>query len=336
MLRRSLALLSALSLGLAHAADLGSTKSYMLTRLEALKASTGRFVQASDAYYTLAKSVKFDYAALWKTQPAQTRAALNAARAAWKDASPRYEQIEGFFAGMEPFSGIDVIIDAADPGTKGDNTVLFDVKLPSGKVLRSPGALFNFTEAALWNLDPQYSALKVNLGASIGNALPNADVLKGGAQALDTQVGELLKLARGWQPSAPYVFTTLISNVPTTQDFLDIWKRSRFVQGSGSDVTEFAAISRLNDLRDNIGSWQAIYKGISPDVQAKDAALSAQVSRGLDDLHAYVARLIAQEQKRHFTPEQAEGIMGEAQNRATALTGKLTQAAALLNVKVEQ
>ena len=334
-------LTAVLALGLlaassARAADLAPTKTYMLSRLEALKVSSSKLVAAGDAYYALAKGAGFDYAQLWKTRPDRTRAALDAVRAAWKDASPRYEQIEGFFAGNEPFTSYDTIIDAADPGTTGDNTVKFDVRLPDGRVLHSPGALFNFTESALWDLNPNYRALKVNLGGQIGNALPDANVVKGGVAALDSQIAALLKVARGWQPSTPFVFTTLVSNLPTTGDFLDIWKNSRFVQGGGTKETEFAAISRLNDLRDNIGSWQAIYRGVSPDVKSKNAALDSQVTGGLTDLRAYVQRLIAQEQVRRFTPEQAEGIISEAQNRATALTGKLTQAAALLNVKVSQ
>ncbi len=328
--------LGLLSAGLAHAADLNATKAYMLTRLEALKASSAKLVAAGDAYYTLAKGANFNYAQLYKTRPAQTRAALDAARAAWKDASPRYEQIEGFFAGNAPFADHDAIIDAADPGTRGDNTVRFDVTLPNGRVLHSPGALFNLTEATLWGLNPSYSALEVNLGGPIGNALPDANVLKGSVAALDRQIGLLLQVARGWQPSTPYVFTTLVSNVPTTRDFLDVWRESRFVQGQGSRVGEFAAISRLNDLRDNISSWQAIYGGVSPDVRGKNAALDAQVSAGFTDLRAYVQRLIDQEARRRFTPEQAQGITEEAQNRATALAGKLTQAAALLDVKVSE
>ena len=320
----------------AAASDLGGTKTYLTARLGELKATTAKLVVASDAYYQLAKSANFDYARLWKTKPDQVKAAVSKARAAWRDASPRYERIEGFFAGQEPFNRLDLITDAANPGSGANGGVDHDVKLPSGKTLVKPGALFNLTEATLWGLNPAYTALKANLGGQdgLGNALPDANVLLGGARALDATIADFQQTARPWQPSASYVFNTLTANVPTTQDFLEVWRNSRFVTGGASKVQEFAAISRLNDLRDNIGSWQVIYAGVSPDVKVKDANLDAQVHAGLGDLRAYVEKLIDRERTRRFTPEQAESIQEEAQNRATAITGLLTQAAALLGVKV--
>lgn len=117
------------------------------------------------------------------------KAAVERTRAAWRDASPRYEQIEGFFAGQDPFDRLDLIIDAANPGVEGG--VDHDVKLPDGMVLKRPGALFNLTESALWGLNSKYTALKVNLGAKdgLGNALPDANVLKGGADVLHGTIG---------------------------------------------------------------------------------------------------------------------------------------------------
>lgn len=327
-------LLTLLLSSTALAADLSGTKTYLLGRLDALNTSTARLARASDAYYQLAKGANFDYARLWKTNPGGVKAAVEQTRAAWRDASPRYEQIEGFFAGQDPFDRLDLIIDAANPGTEGG--VDHDVKLPNGTVLKRPGALFNLTESALWGLNPRYTALKVNLGArdGLGNALPDANVLKGGVDALHAVVGQLRQTARTWQPSTAYVFSTLTANVPTTQDFLEVWRGSRFVTGGASQSQEFAAISRLNDLRDNIGSWQVIYAGVSPQVRGKNAALDAQVQGGLKDLRTYVERLITREQRQRFTPEQALMLQQEAQDRATAIAGPLTQAAALLGVKV--
>ena len=318
------------------AGDLSGTKTYMLTRLSALKASTARLVTASGSYYRMAKAADFDYARLWKSNPTEVKAAIENARLAWRDASPRYEQIEGFFAGQEPFSALDFMTDAANPGPASAGGADNNVKLPSGKVLVRPGALFNLTESALWGLNPAYVSLKVDLSApgGLGNALPDADVVLGGAQALDAAIGKFQALARSWQPDSTYVFNTLTANLPTTQDFLEIWRKSRFVSGSGSRVQEFAAISRLNDLRDNISSWQAIYAGVSPAVVGKNAALNTQIQSGMQGLHKYVETLIAREKTRHFTPEQARSVQDEAQNRATAVTGSVTQAAALMGIKV--
>jgi hypothetical protein len=43
---------------------------------------------------------------------------------------------------------------------------------------------------------------------------------------------------------------------------------------------------------------------------------------------------VAQEKVRRFSLEQAELVYKEADNRATAVTGKLVQAAALLGLRV--
>jgi hypothetical protein len=71
-------------------------------------------------------------------------------------------------------------------------------------------------------------------------------------------------------------------------------------------------------------------------VQSKNAALDKQISEGLSGLKGWTEKLLSQEAKRRFNPEQAELIYKEGDNRATAITGKIVQAAALLGVKVEQ
>ena len=67
---------------------------------------------------------------------------------------------------------------------------------------------------------------------------------------------------------------------------------------------------------------------------SKNPALNAQIRSGMQGLHRYVETLVAHEKTRHFTPEQARSVQDEAQNRATAVTGSVTQAAALLGIKV--
>ena len=52
---------------------------------------------------------------------------------------------------------------------------------------------------------------------------------------------------------------------------------------------------------------------------------------------AYVARLRGQERTgRRFTPEQADVLGRDAQERATAIAGQVTQAAARLKVRIVQ
>jgi hypothetical protein len=170
-----------------------------------------------------------------------------------------------------------------------------------------------------------------------GDHLPEANVLKAAAEKLDSLTGELITTAKTWQPTQQDVFGALAANVPTAAPvFLDRWKTSRFVLGDKSTKRDFVVISSLSDLVGNIASWQKLYGGVAPLVHGKNAALDKQISEGLSSLKVWTERLLTQESKRRFSPEQAELIYKEGDNRATAITGKIVQAAALLGVKVEQ
>lgn len=329
--------------GAAPSTDLSGVKTYLLGRLASQKAGTAQLRAAADRYYALASKVKFDYAALARTQATPVRAALQDARAGWGKASPLYEEVEGIVAGVDALSTFDLILDAGVSGAEGSEGVApIDLKLPGGGVLRKPGNLFGVNEASLWGLNPAFTA-KTRFDVAgdgtvgFGDVLPDARVLQAAAAELDRQTGLLIAAAGTWQPSQANVFGALIANVPTVGPvFFDGWKTSRFVLGGASKRGDFAAISRLNDLVGNVRSWEAMFAGLSPALKTKDAALEAQIRSGLADLRGYAQRLSAQERQRRFTPEQAEGLQTEGQNRATAITGQLTQAAALLGVKVGQ
>ena len=80
-----------------------------------------------------------------------------------------------------------------------------------------------------------------------------------------------------------------------------------------------------------------IYSGIRPSIAGVDTAQAAQTKRDLDALCAFVAKLRKQENAgRRFTPQQADMLGRQAQERATAIAGQVTQAAARLKVKIAQ
>ncbi|MDV6373449.1 imelysin family protein [Deinococcus arenicola] len=332
-----------LGLGLlpsAAAADLSGVKTYLGGKLDTQLAGTRALSAAADGYYALAKSANFDYKVLAKNP--QTRTALQAARAGWSKASPAYEDIEGIVAGVEALSAFDVILDAGTSAADGgEDVVPFDLKLPNGKTLAKPGNLFGVNEGTLWGTVGAYSsgvAFDVNGNGKMdfGDQLPDANVLKTAAAELNRQSLELQKAANAWKPSREDVFGALVGNVPTVGPvFFEDWKSSPFVIGSKSVRKDFVVISRMSDLSGNVSSWRAMYRGLSPDVKAKNAALDTQIQSGLNELALYVGKLVGREQSRRYTPEQAEQLQREAQNRATVITGRITQAAALLGVEVE-
>jgi hypothetical protein len=316
----------------------------LLTQVDSLNVSTDRLKAASDQYHELAKAVGYDYARLARERREEVVATLTEARDAWRAASPGYERMEGVVAGVPELAEYDVILDAGASGEEGgENVVPFDLQLPDGRTLPKPGNLFGVTESALWVTDPDFVAKGVRFDfdgdgrTELGDALPDANVLKGGVDALDRYAGELRESARKWEPTESDAFTALVTMVPTMTEYFDSWKNSRFVLGERSEQRDFVAISRLADIQDILSGLEVVYGGLSPKVSAQDPAQDGRISSGLRDLKGFVAGVHQQErQGKRFTPEEADQLGAEAQNRATAVTGTISQVAAQLGVEIEQ
>jgi hypothetical protein len=325
-------------------ADLGAIKTYLLDKITNLKTSSMNLKSAGDAYYQLAQAADFDYARLWANRPAETASALLDAKAAWMVASPLYEQIEGIVAGVPSLSEYDVILDAGasgedDPG----NAVPFDLTLPDGRVLPKPGNLFGVLETALWGTHPDYfiAAVEADLDANgtldFGEVLPDAHVLKGAADSMYLYVSELETSAQAWEPTESDAFTALVVMVPTMSEYFESWKNSRFVAGEASTQGDFVAISRLSDIQDILSSLQVVYAGVKPLILDLDPDQAVQIESDLDGLKEYVADVYRQERDgKQFTAEEADLLGAEAQNRATAIAGQISQVAAALNIAIEE
>jgi hypothetical protein len=330
--------------GQSTSAGLAEVKTYLVDKATRLDSEVDPLRTAADAYYNLAQATDFDYAKLWDTQREQTTKAVMDARAAWESASPEYERMEGIVAGVPSLARYDVILDAGASGAEGGESVVpFDLTLPDGRVLAKPGNLFGVVESTLWGTFADFAVPGVAADydgdgkAGFGETLPDANVLKSAAEAMDKYTGDLLKDARAWEPTAAEAFGALVANVPTVGDFFGSWKASRFVLGDASQQRDFAVISRLSDIVDNVSSWQAIYGGLSPMAQSVDAATDAQITEGLTNLKAFVAGLFAQEQDgKRFTPEEADGLSAQAEDRATAIVGQISQVAAQLKIDIQE
>jgi len=329
----------------AGSANLNSVKAYLVNKVGELTSATATFKQASDRYYALVQAGNFDYAMLWQTKRPEMTTAIQAARAAWVSASPLYEQMEGIVAGTPSLAQFDVDLDAGDSAaTGGENVVSFDLPLPDGKTLPKPGNIFGLTESILWGTfaDNASKDVQADLNgdgkADFGDAIPDANLLKGSVDLLDQKANELAKAAAAWQPTEAEAFGALVGNVPTVSDFFDSWKNSRFVQTDPSKASrDFVVVSRLSDIVDNITSWQTIYSGLSPLAVKADPATDEQIQQGLRDLKIYVSDIYSKEQLgKRYTPEEADLLSAEAQNRATAITGQITQVAALLKIDIRE
>ena len=323
--------------------DLSGIKTYLEGKSSELTASAKSLQEASDKYYQLADAAGFDYAGMWQNNPKEVSAALNDARAAWMAASPFYEQMEGIVAGTPSLAEYDVILDAGASGEEDpENAVPFDLTLPDGRVLPKPGNLFGVLESTLWGTYADYTTgieadLDGNGSVDFGEKLPDANVLKAGADALDQYSTELGAASSKWQPTESDAFTALVVMVPTMSEYFNSWKNSRFIMGEASEQRDFVVISRLADIQDILGSLQIIYGQVRPLVESTDTAQAAQIEQSLGDLKSFVAGVQKKELSgHHYTPEEADVLGAEAQNRATAIAGQVAQIAAKLNIMIEE
>ena len=323
--------------------DLSGIKTYLIDQTAALSTASAGLKAAADSYYELAKAAGFDYAKLWAEQPEAAVAALEAARSAWVAASPAYEKMEGIVAGTPSLAQFDVDLDAGAAAAEDPaGAVSFDLSLPDGRVLPKPGNLFGIAERALWGTEPAFAAgveadWDGDGAVAFGETLPDANLLKGAADTLDRYAGELATAAAAWTPSPSDAFTALVVMVPTMNEYFGSWRDSRFVAGEASTQGDFVAISRLADIQDILSGLEIVYAQVRPQVEAVDAAQGAQIASSLSELKAFVADVYGQEQAgRRYTAEEADTLGAEAQNRATAITGQISQAAGELQIAIEE
>ncbi len=319
--------------------DLGAVKDYLLSQTAALTTATSDLETLSERYYTLAQSVDFDYGALWTEHGTEVSTLLLDARDAWLTSSPTYEEMEGVVAGTPSLAQFDVDIDAGTSASEDpQSAVSFDVALPSGDVLERPGNLMGVTESALYGTFRAYSSgvqadLEGDGELQFSDLLPDADVLAGSTAKLAEVARELDTSAKAWEPTESDAFTALVVMMPTMTEYFASWRDSRFVIGDGSSQRDFVAISRLSDIGDILGGLQIVLGSVTPQIDTVDAAQGDQLATRLEGLIEFVGGIYDEEQSgKRFTPEEADVLGAEAQDRATAITGQLTQVAGALGV----
>ncbi|MCC6166045.1 MAG: EfeM/EfeO family lipoprotein [Caldilineaceae bacterium] len=325
-------------------ADLSPIKGYLLDQTGALQEATAALNAEAERYYTLAERYEFDYERLWQTEAAAVVETLQAAQTAWVQASPAYEKMEGIVAGTSTLATYDLILDAGASGAEDpQNAAPVDLTLPDGRILERPGNLFGVTESTLWGTEPDYAVAGVAADwdgsgtVDFGETLPDAGVLKAGAAALAHYADELRAAAQAWTPTPSGAFTMLVVMTPTMSEYFASWRDSRFIAGESSTQRDFVAISRLADIQDILGGLELVYAQLRPLVETANPDQAARIATGLANLKRFVAGVYADEQAgKRFTPENADLLGVEAQNRATAITGEISQIAAELGIAVAE
>jgi hypothetical protein len=324
--------------------DLESVKAYLVEQVGKSKAGTTELLDYAQQYYDLAEAENFDYQALWDAHGAELETLLAEARQTWvEDASLNYELSEGLVAGVPSLAYYDVWIDAGPSGEEDPaNALDVSVTLPDGRVLEKPGSLYHFvSEPALWGTRDDFVGLRVDFdedGAiELGEALPEANALLGAAQALDQATGELQAAVDAWEPTDSDAFSALVIMIPTMNGYFEEWKESVYVTGAESEEERFVGVSRLADVNGILHGLDVTYGNLKPAIDEADPALSEQIDVELNELVEFVRDLYAQEQAgTQFSEAQADQFGSELQARATGIAGQISQAAALLNVEIQE
>jgi Imelysin len=329
----------------AAASDLSAVKAFLGDHTGRLVGFTEELERLAARYHELAEAEGSNLESLWARRADEVGPLLQELKATWVEGNPYYERVEGIVAGTPSLAEYDVIIDAGSSAAEDpESAVPFDLTLADGTVLEQPGNLFNLTEGALWNTLPEElgrpgttADLDGDGALEFGEVLPDPALLLAASETFAEYAKELAAAGRAWQPSSSDAFTAMVVMVPTMSEYFGQWKVSRFVAGDAASSEAFNVVSRLSDIRDILTGLEVIYEGIRPAVAEEDEQRAAQTGRELSDLRAFIADLHEREQAgKRFTPEQADTLGTEAQERATAIAGQVSQAAAQLGVAIEQ
>ncbi len=326
-------------------ADLSAVQAFLGEHTDQLVGFTGEFNEQAAHYAHLAAAENGDVETLWQKQAAEVGPLLEKMKALWVEGNPYYERVEGVVAGTPSLAEYDVILDAGSSAAEDpESAVPFDLTLADGTVLAQPGNLYNLTEGALWGTLPDalgQNGTPVDLDGDgtteFGEVLPDPELLLAASEAFDKYAKELDQAGEEWEPAPSDAFTALVVMVPTMSEYFGQWKVSRFVAGDAASGDSFNVVSRLSDIRDILTGLEVIYDGVGPAVAEADKERAAQTGKELGDLRAFVTNLYEREQAgKRYTPEQADTLGTEAQERATAIAGQVTQAAAQLGVEIQQ
>jgi Imelysin len=329
--------------GASSGAELDAIKTYLTDHTAALSEQVAALRERGEEYYDLVESVDFEYERLMQQHGDEVERILDASKEAYVAANPAYEEMEGIVAGVPRLAQYDVDIDAGSDASDPESAVSFSLELPNGETLKQPGNLFFVTETSLYGTNPDFLAKGVDQDVDgddreeFGEGIPDANVLVAAVRKFESQAQSLDADAREFEPTPSDAFTALTIMTPTMSEYFEAWKNSRFVAGEQATEQAFVAASRLQDIADILEGLVFTYDEIEPLVAEESAQQAEQTRDQLAGLLAYVEDLRDQEASgRDYTAEQADTLGAEAQRRAEAIAGQVTQAAQRLGIELQE
>jgi len=326
------------------AGQLGAVKGYLTDHSRELSEQASRMRAIGDEYFELAESVDFDYAKLLEQECGNVKRLLGDAKDVFVAANPAYEEMEGIVAGVPRLAHYDVDIDAGSDASDPESAVSFSLDLADGRKLRQPGNLFFLLETSLWGTNDELTAKGVKPDVDcdgeveFGEGLPDAAIFDAATDEFGDQTRALDRDAREFEPTPSDALTSIVVMTPTMSEYFGQWRNTAFVAGKGDRKEQsFVATSRLSDIADILEGIAFTYAEIQPRIAAESPAQARQTRRELDDLLAFAADLRDRERKgERFTPKQADQLGSEAQARAEAIAGQVTQSAQRLGIELQE
>lgn len=325
-----------------EAARLTAIKDYLLSHSERLVKDTDKLKADADAYYALAQSTNFDHDKLLADKRAETTRLVKDIQKDMRTANPAYEEMEGVVAGVPELADYDVIIDAGSDGSDPESAVPFSIETKAGEKYKQPGNFFYLVETAAFGTEPKFAAKGVEPDldgdgkVEFGEALPNADFLQAVATDFNEQAKELDASAKAWEPTDADALTAVVVMTPTMSEYFGAWKNSRFIAGDDATETGFVAASRTQDIADILSGLVLVYDNIEPVVAKDDPQQAKQTGKELAELLAFVEKVRDTEAGgKRFTARDADTLGTEAQRRAEAIAGQVSQSAGKLGIEIE-
>jgi Imelysin len=324
-------------------ADLTAVKDYLTEHTAQLTEQVAALRANGESYYELAESVDFDYERLMDRHGDEVAQLLDESKQAFREANPAYEEMEGIVAGVPRLAQYDVDIDAGSDASDPESAVSFSLELPDGETLKQPGNLFFIVETSLFGTNPDFLAKGVDQDVDgdgkeeFGEGIPDANVYVAAVREFEAQAQSLDADAQEFEPTPSDAFTALTIMTPTMSEYFEAWKNSRFIAGEDATELGFVAASRLSDIADILEGLVFTYDEIEPLVAEESPQQAEQTRKQLTGLLAYVEDLRDTEASGHeYTAEQADTLGAEAQRRAEAIAGQVTQAAQRLGIELQE